>query len=81
MTPEDITKAIDDAIRAHELRVALWSRLLGAMLVAGAGSSQNFRQARRAFLGVPFGFAASGKMVSVSWVGTCHRFLFITQTA
>jgi hypothetical protein len=29
MSPEDITKAIDEAIRQHELRVALWSGLLG----------------------------------------------------
>jgi hypothetical protein len=35
MTPEDITKAIDDAIRQHELRVALWSGLMGAVLLAG----------------------------------------------
>jgi hypothetical protein len=35
MTPEDITKAIDDAIRQHELRVPLWSGLMGAVLLAG----------------------------------------------
>jgi hypothetical protein len=35
MSPEDITKAIDDAIRQHELRVALWSGLLGLLLMAG----------------------------------------------
>jgi hypothetical protein len=35
MTPEDITKAIDDAIRQHELRVALWSGMMGAVLLAG----------------------------------------------
>jgi len=35
MTPEDITKAIDDAIRHHELRVALWGGLMGAVLLAG----------------------------------------------
>jgi hypothetical protein len=35
MTPEDITKAIHDAIRHHELRVALWSGLMGAVLLAG----------------------------------------------
>lgn len=35
MTPEDITKAIDDAIKQHELRVALWSGLMGAVLLAG----------------------------------------------
>jgi hypothetical protein len=33
--PDTITKAIDDAIRQHELRVALWSGLLGAVLMAG----------------------------------------------
>jgi hypothetical protein len=32
---EAITKAIHDAIRHHELRVALWSGLLGAALLAG----------------------------------------------
>jgi hypothetical protein len=32
---EAITKAIDDAIRQHELRVALWSGLLGTILLAG----------------------------------------------
>jgi hypothetical protein len=35
MSPEDITKAIDEAIRQHELRVALWSGLLGLLLMAG----------------------------------------------
>jgi hypothetical protein len=35
MSPEDITKAIDDAIKQHELRVALWSGLLGLLLMAG----------------------------------------------
>ena len=35
MSPEDIRKAIDDAIRQHELRVALWSGLMGALLLAG----------------------------------------------
>lgn len=35
MSPEDIRKAIDDAIRRHELRVALWSGLLGLVLMAG----------------------------------------------
>jgi hypothetical protein len=32
---EAITKAIDDAIRQHELRVALWSGIMGAVLLAG----------------------------------------------
>jgi hypothetical protein len=32
---EAIAKAIDDAIRQHELRVALWSGLLGTILLAG----------------------------------------------
>jgi hypothetical protein len=35
MVDETIRKAIDDAIRQHELRVALWSGLLGAVLMAG----------------------------------------------
>ncbi len=35
MTPEDIRKAIDGAIRAHELRVAFWSGIMGAVLLAG----------------------------------------------
>ena len=35
MKDEDITKLVDDAIRHHELRVALWSGLLGAALMAG----------------------------------------------
>jgi hypothetical protein len=35
MKDDDIVKAIDDAIRAHELRVALWSGLFGAVLLAG----------------------------------------------
>jgi len=33
--PDAITRAIDDAIRQHELRVAFWSGLLGAALLAG----------------------------------------------
>jgi hypothetical protein len=33
--PEDIKKAIDDAIRQHEIRVAIGSALLGAVLFAG----------------------------------------------
>jgi hypothetical protein len=32
---EAIKKAIDDAIRQHELRVAFWSGLMGAVLLAG----------------------------------------------
>ena len=35
MSTEDIHKAIDDAIRQHELRVAFWSGLLGLLLMAG----------------------------------------------
>lgn len=35
MMDESIKKAIDDAIRHHELRVALWSGLLGAIIMAG----------------------------------------------
>ena len=35
MAEEDIRKVIGEAIRQHELRVALWSGLLGAMLMAG----------------------------------------------
>ena len=35
MVDEAIRKAIDDAIRQHELRVALWSGLMGAILLAG----------------------------------------------
>ena len=35
MEDEDITKMVDDAIRHHELRVALWSGVLGAVLTAG----------------------------------------------
>jgi hypothetical protein len=35
MVDEAIIKAIDDAIRHHELRVALWSGLMGAVLLAG----------------------------------------------
>lgn len=35
MSAEDIRKAIDDAIRQHELRVAFWSGLLGLLLMAG----------------------------------------------
>jgi len=35
MVNEAIRKAIDDAIRQHELRVAFWSGLMGAVLLAG----------------------------------------------
>jgi hypothetical protein len=35
MVDEAIIKAIHDAIRHHELRVALWSGLMGAVLLAG----------------------------------------------
>jgi hypothetical protein len=35
MSPEDTRKAIDEAIKQHELRVALWSGLLGLVLTAG----------------------------------------------
>jgi hypothetical protein len=34
LVDETITKAIHDAIRQHELRVALWSDLIGAALTA-----------------------------------------------
>jgi hypothetical protein len=32
---EDVEWLVDTAIREHELRVALWSGLLGAALMAG----------------------------------------------
>lgn len=35
MKEQDITKLIDDAIRQHEFRVALWSGVFGAALMAG----------------------------------------------
>ena len=35
MSEEDISVLIQRAIRAHELRVALWSGLLGAILLFG----------------------------------------------
>ena len=35
MVDEAITKAIHNAIRQHELRVALWSGIMGALLLAG----------------------------------------------
>ena len=36
MSDEEIMKAIHGVIRQHELRVAFWSGLLGAALLAGA---------------------------------------------
>jgi len=35
MSQEDIQQLIHNAIRQHELRVALWSGLLGAVLLFG----------------------------------------------
>lgn len=35
MSQHDIEQLINHAIRAHELRVALWSGLFGAALMAG----------------------------------------------
>jgi hypothetical protein len=35
MTDENIAKAIDEAIRAYELRVAFWIGIMGAVLLAG----------------------------------------------
>jgi hypothetical protein len=35
MSREDVQGLIDRAIREHELRVALWSGLAGALLMAG----------------------------------------------
>ena len=35
MTPDEIQSAIDRAIRDHEIRVAFWSGLMGAMLLFG----------------------------------------------
>lgn len=35
MSQEDVRRMIAVAIREHELRVALWSGLLGAALMAG----------------------------------------------
>ena len=35
MTEEQVQEIVDRAIRQHELRVALWSGLLGAVIMAG----------------------------------------------
>jgi len=35
MSQHEVKELIDRAIREHELRVALWSGLLGAALMAG----------------------------------------------
>lgn len=35
MDQQEIQHLVDTAIRQHELRVALWSGLLGALLMAG----------------------------------------------
>jgi hypothetical protein len=35
MSQEDVRLLIDRAIRDHELRVAFWSGLMGALLMAG----------------------------------------------
>ena len=35
MSEEDVQNLIEQAIRAHELRVAFWSGLLGAILIFG----------------------------------------------
>jgi hypothetical protein len=35
MSQEDVRQLVDRAIREHELRVALWSGLMGAVLMAG----------------------------------------------
>ena len=35
MSKEDVEALVNQAIRAHELRVALWSGLLGAALLFG----------------------------------------------
>ena len=35
MSREDVERLVADAIRQHELRVALWSGLAGALLMAG----------------------------------------------
>jgi hypothetical protein len=35
MSEQEITQLIDKAIHAHEVRVALWSGLLGCLLTAG----------------------------------------------
>jgi len=35
MTQDEVRVLVDRAIREHEMRVALWSGLLGAALMAG----------------------------------------------
>lgn len=35
MSQEDVRLMVDRAIRDHEIRVALWPGLLGALLMAG----------------------------------------------
>ena len=35
MNQKDVRLIVDRAIRAHELRVALWSGLMGLILLAG----------------------------------------------
>ena len=35
MSQEDVRAMVDRAIREHEIRVALWSGLLGLVFVAG----------------------------------------------
>jgi hypothetical protein len=35
MTQDEVRVMVDRAIREHEIRVALWSGLLGASLMAG----------------------------------------------
>jgi hypothetical protein len=35
MGEDDLRQLINDAIRQHELRVALWSGLAGALLIGG----------------------------------------------
>jgi hypothetical protein len=35
MSEQDLRRLIDDAIRQHELRVALWSGIAGAVLLGG----------------------------------------------
>lgn len=35
MSQEDVRLIVDRAIRAHEIRVALWSGLMGLILLAG----------------------------------------------
>lgn len=35
MNPDDVRLIVDRAIRAHEIRVAVWSGLMGAVLLCG----------------------------------------------